>query len=204
MARWACKRYATLKPHLFDASMKIVVASDIHGISVELRSQLACLGPHTVLSPWPGEGKPFASEQEAVTAFHLQDGLTSYARQIADVTQREPALLIGFSVGATSLWRHVSSPDCHPDSRAFLYYGSRIRDHLTLTPRCRTAVFFAESEPSFQPEAVVNAVINTGAQCEVIPGTRHGFMHPNSPHYRADLAQVHFQMIRREAMNDHR
>ena len=108
--------------------MKIVVASDIHGINASLRSLLAVLGDPVILSPWPEDGCPFASEEDAVHAFHAKNGLRSYAQKIADVVEDQPAFLIGFSVGATSLWRYIASQRCHVQSRAFLYYGSRIRD----------------------------------------------------------------------------
>lgn len=175
--------------------MKVIVASDIHGVHDQLRQQLAALGQPIIISPWPGEGRPFATEQEAVSAFHLHDGLTSYEQKIADAADGKPVMLIGFSVGATSAWRYVASPHCNPNSRAILYDGSRIRDHVALVPRCPTTLFFAEHESSFNPEAVALSVRKSGARCTVISGTRHGFMNPVSNHYRPDIAQEHISML---------
>jgi dienelactone hydrolase len=175
--------------------MRIIVASDIHGIHDQLRAQLAVLGEPIIVSPWPGEGRPYATEQDAASAFHQQDGPSSYEQKIAEAVNGEAALLIGFSVGATSLWRYVAGSQCSTNSRAFLYYGSRIRDYLTLVPRCPTSVFFAEHEPSFHPESVAISVRESGALCSVISGTRHGFMSPTSSHYRPDLAQEHLDML---------
>lgn len=175
--------------------MQIIVATDIHGVHDGLRAQLAVLGQPVIVSPWPGEGNPFANEQEAATAFHQQDGLSSYERRIAEVARGEPSVLIGFSVGATSLWRYVASPHCTAASLAFLYYGSRIRDYRTLVPRCQTSVYFAEHEISFKPESLVDDLGQSGVMCSVLAGTYHGFMNPASHHFRSDIANEHLRML---------
>ncbi|MBA9856991.1 hypothetical protein PQH03_17535 [Ralstonia insidiosa] len=176
--------------------MKIVVASDIHGINASLRSLLAVLGDPVILSPWLEDGCPFASEEDAVHAFHAKNGLRSYAQKIADVVEDQPAFLIGFSVGATSLWRYIASQRCHVQSRAFLYYGSRIRDAVGLIPRCPATVVFAEHEPSFSPASVAASIAGPGVACSVIENTHHGFMNPSSRHYRPDIAGRQLELLR--------
>ena len=177
--------------------MRIIVASDIHGVNHKLREQFSALGQPIILSPWPGDGRPFATEQEAVAEFHRQDGLASYEKKIAEAANEEAALLVGFSVGATGLWRYVASPKCNTKSRAVLYYGSRIRDWPELRPRCATSVFFASHEPSFDPQSLALTIRSSGTQCSVIDGTHHGFMNPCSAHYREDIAQEHLSMLLR-------
>lgn len=175
--------------------MKIIIASDIHGINAPLRSLLAALGDATILSPWPEDGCPFASEEAAVAAFHAKHGLAAYEQKIADSVEDQPAFLIGFSVGAASLWRYIASERCAPQSRAFLYYGSRIRDAIGLTPRCPANVIFAEHEPSFSPRSVAASLARPGVACSVIDGTLHGFMNPSSTHYRHDIASQQIELL---------
>jgi dienelactone hydrolase len=175
--------------------MRVIVASDIHGINDRLREQLAILGQPTIVSPWPGDGCPFETEQTAVAEFHRHDGLVSYEKKIAEAANGEAVLLVGFSVGATSLWRYVASLQCNTKSRAVLYYGSRIRDYPELLPRCPTSLYFAAYEPSFDPESVATIVRKSGTQCSVIDGAQHGFMNPCSTQYRADIAQEHMSML---------
>lgn len=175
--------------------MKIIIASDIHGINAPLRSLLAALGDPIILSPWPEDGCPFASEEDAVAAFHAKNGLAAYEQKIADRVEDQPAFLIGFSVGAASLWRYIASERCAAQSRAFLYYGSRIRDAIGLTPRCPADVVFAEHEPSFSPRAVAASIARPGVACSVIDGTRHGFMNPSSMHYRHDIASQQIALL---------
>ena len=176
--------------------MKIVVATDIHGINNKLQTLLAELGDLTFLSPSIEGNQPFVNEQEAVAAFQLRDGLSTYQRQIADIANGQPIFLIGFSVGATSAWRYIASSECHVGSHAVVYYGSRIRDSLALVPRCAASVIFAEHEVSFEPKTIASVIVKSGANCATIVGTRHGFMNPSSANYRADIASEQFAMLK--------
>jgi hypothetical protein len=195
-SRWPPVQDSTKLRHTVH-TMRIIVASDIHGVDDALRAQLAVLGQPTILSPWPGEGCPFASEQEAVTEFLRQDGLATYTQKIANAANAEAAMLIGFSVGATSLWRYVADPQCNPQCHATLYYGSRIRDCTELSPRCPAAVFFAEHEASFDPYALAWTLRQAGSPCAVLGGTHHGFMRATSAHFRPDIAEAHFGLLAR-------
>jgi dienelactone hydrolase len=177
--------------------LRIVIATDIHGISDAIRMQWRSLGEDlTWVSPWDGDGCPHPSEAAAVQAFHAQNGLQAYADKIAQAADQRPALLIGFSVGATSMWLHAGSPRCHPQSRARLYYGSRIRDHLAVRPRCAVSLVFAEHEPSFEPARLVAQLHQVGVEACIIPNTSHGFMNPGIRHHRPDLVQAQMDQLR--------
>lgn len=169
--------------------MNIIIATDIHGINDQLSHLFHSLGDELIfLSPWDSDSAPYNNEQEAVAAFQADHGLEKYQQKIAQQAGDAPALLIGFSVGATALWRHIASKDCHPQSQAHLYYGSRIRDHQDLIPRCPTKVIFAEHEASFKPSDIITNITHPQVACSIIAGTYHGFMNPHSPNFRDELA----------------
>ena len=177
--------------------LPIIIATDIHGTNDAIRAQWRPLGEITWVSPWDIDGCPHPSEEAAVQAFHAHDGLQAYADKIAHVAKQRPALLIGFSVGATSMWLHASSPQCHPQSRARLYYGSRIRDHLHVTPRCAVSLVFAEHEPSFEPAGLMAWLHQAGVDASIAPNTSHGFMNPSARHHQADLVQAQMALLKR-------
>lgn len=177
--------------------MKIIIATDIHGIHPQLRAMFQDLGNEVhFLSPWPGEGSPYANEQEAVAAFQADHGMEKYQQTIAQAADDLPSLLIGFSVGATALWRYIASKLCHPHSHAHLYYGSRIRDHQTSIPCCPTQVIFAEHEASFQPADIIANITHPHVACSIIARTHHGFMNPRSPNFREELARREVMYLR--------
>jgi hypothetical protein len=178
--------------------MRTLIATDIHGLTPALRRLFAPLGDDLVfLSPWDGEGCPHASEAEAAQAFHAQEGLRHYQEKIARAARGEAALLVGLSVGATSLWRYVASAACPASSRAVLYYGSRIREYRTLVPRCPTELVFAAHEVSFDPQVLAAELQGQVAACSVVAETTHGFLNPGSPHFRPELAAQAIEHLRR-------
>ena len=177
--------------------MRIFIAADILGLSPALRQRFAPLGDDLVfLSPWDGEGCPYASEAEAAQAFHAQDGLRRYAETIARAVANEAAFLIGLSVGATSLWHYLASANCTRASQAVLYYGSRIRAQRALVPRCPTELVFAAREASFDPQALAAELRGRVSACSVVPDTTHGFMNPASPHFQPALAAAEIERLR--------
>ncbi|WP_417070986.1 dienelactone hydrolase family protein [Niveibacterium terrae] len=169
--------------------MKTIIACDIHGIHAELRALCAPLGEAlTFLSPWEGEGCPFASEALAHQALIAERGIETYADRIAECAAGEPVFLIAFSVGATAAWLHACSGEAHPESAAVLFYGSRIREHAQRVPKFPVEAIFAEREASFEPAALVAALKRERVRCAIVPGTAHGFMNPCSVNFVPDLA----------------
>ncbi|WP_148208402.1 dienelactone hydrolase family protein [Solidesulfovibrio magneticus] len=168
---------------------RLLVAADIYGITPALRALAADLGGEAeFLSPWEGEGSPFATEQDSHAAFVAGPGLEAYAERIAMASAGEPVMLVGFSVGATAAWLFAAGQHCHPDCRLVLFYGSRIRHYLDLRPRCRVEAIFAEHEAAFDPQAVAAAIASETVRTEVVPDSAHGFMNALSPGYDAALA----------------
>jgi dienelactone hydrolase len=176
---------------------RLVIAADIYGVTPALRDLAAELGGEVeLLSPWEGEGSPYATEQASHAAFVAGPGLDAYAERIARAAAGEPVLLVGFSVGATAAWLFAAGQRCRPDSRLFLFYGSRIRNHVDVRPRCRVEAIFAEREAAFDPHAVAAAIASDTVRTVVVPDSAHGFMNARSPGYDPELAKRHLTMLR--------
>ena len=181
------------------ASARTIVAADVHGVTARLRSLLGPLcGDAIFVSPWDGDGCPYASEQQAHSAFLANHGMASYADKIAAAAGDEPAFIVAFSVGASAAWLHAASGKGHPDSRATLFYGSRIRDYSSLIPRFAITAVFAESEPSFSPAGLAQIIASDRVHTVIESGTAHGFMNPLSPNFATRQCLLHLQRLRTE------
>ncbi len=176
--------------------MRVLVANDIHGISLEVSDLLRALQVDQMLSPWDEGACPIPDEQAAVAVFLQNGGIQAYVKRIAETAAGEPVVMIGFSVGATSVWHYLATQECHPDSKAILFYGSRIRDALDLSPRCQTSLIFAEHEASFDPSSLMSRVDHPLIKCGLVHGAAHGFMNPRHARYDAALAQKQISAIR--------
>ena len=176
--------------------MRTIVATDIHGVTTEIRSLIAPIASEAIyVSPWDTEACPFANEPEAVAAFICQHGFASYAAKIAAAGGQDPAYIIGFSVGATAAWLYSASGICNPQSKASLFYGSRIRDYCSLLPKCNITAIFAEIEPSFSPQQFIGNIASEQVCALVEPGTSHGFMNPRSANFAPKQCSAHLSKL---------
>lgn len=173
--------------------MNIVIATDLYGITEPLRaicSQLLEGYSLSFLSPWSTDTHSYADEKTAHQAFMQSDGFNSYRAKITQTLNAladAPVMLIGFSVGATAGWLYACDPAVRADAMCWLFYGSRIRDYADQTVRvARINTIWAQYEDSFDPADLSRTLMGRGILAEVVAGTTHGFMNPNSTHYRAD------------------
>lgn len=179
--------------------MRVIVASDIHGITPELCMLVDRFSTDAVLlSPWEQPGCPFASEGEAHAAFVATGSIEAYAEKIAEVAVAAPAFIVGFSAGATATWLYSAHPQSDCRSRAVLFYGSRIRLYPHIAPRFPIRAVFAEHEPSFQPAALASRICQQNVAVEIEANAIHGFMNPLSAAYSSRLAEKHIAAIRSE------
>lgn len=180
-------------------AMKILVASDIYGVTPDLAALAGELGsPAVLLSPWAGDGCPFSSESEAHTAFVAGDGLEAYAAGIAAAAGGEPVFLVGFSVGATASWLYAAGKSGHPQSRALLFYGSRIRHYVDCLPAFPLGLIFAEHEPAFSPAAIAPRLASPAVDVRIEPDSRHGFMNRLSPGFSVVLYARYAALVGQE------
>ena len=78
------------------------------------------------------------NENVGFEAYHKINLLTNEIKN-----QYRKIFIIGFSVGATIAWRCAESGKC---DGIIGYYGSRIRDYISITPLCPTLLLFASKD----------------------------------------------------------
>lgn len=100
-------------------------------------------------------------------------------------SEYQKVMLTGFSVGATLAWRCSENTFC---DGAICCYGSRIRDYLTVNPKCPTLLVFAKQDSfdvilaSAKLQEKENVIIK-------IAEANHGFLDPYSENYNQIAAQ---------------
>jgi len=168
----------------------LLLATDVFGITPEVLALAEALGAEATLVSPHRETISFRSEAEGYAAFVQAGGVAAYAAHVCDVLAAQGVsfdLALGFSAGASALWLCLAKAAPWLPKRAELYYGSRIREHADLTPRCPTRLVFAEREASFDPAALAQRIRRRNLQAEIRPGSAHGFMNPLSPGFNATL-----------------
>ena len=149
--------------------------------------ELACLvgGKTGIVDPYSGRSIDFADESEAYPYFMNHVGIDAYG----DVLKAElkpvsnQTELIGFSVGASAIWK--ISDRIRPEFivRAVCFYGSQIRHHQEIDPCLDVELVLPDFEPGFHVDALAQQL--SAKAHVIIHKTKylHGFMNPHSKNF---------------------
>ena len=169
--------------------MNLIVVSDIFGETSALRELVTSLSaPYsatTILSPYDAVDIPFENEEAAYQRFQQDCGLDRlFAKLEAAVAQQTgPVDIIGFSVGASCAWRLAGDTDAETVRKIAYFYGSRIRESLSVTPQLPTSLIFPQHEKGFDIEPVISA-LKPKPHTEIIrTDYLHGFMNRHSVNF---------------------
>jgi dienelactone hydrolase len=141
-----------------------------------------------IVDPYSGVFMDFKNESDAYEYFMSNVGLDDYCEILATKIRElsDPITLIGFSVGASAIWRISKDLEFDIVSNAFCFYGSQIRNNLEIEPRFHIDLILPKSEPHF---SVADLSVSLSNQVNVtIHPTEylHGFMNVYSENYNKD------------------
>lgn len=128
---------------------------------------------------------PYEREEEAYRHFTERIGFPAAADRavsvLTDLRRRyDRVCVLGYSAGATVAWICGATGLC---DGVVGFYGSQIRNHTSLYPRCPTLLFFPERERSFDVDALIGLLHRRDRlRIEKMAG-RHGFADPFSDRY---------------------
>lgn len=166
-----------------------VLLHEIYGINKNLQhfaTQLSHEGMDIVCPDFlAGHIFNYEQQEEAYDYFIKEVGFARAASELKALisslkSQYKEVYLVGFSIGATIAWLCSEQEEV---SGMIGYYGSRIRDYLDISPKCRTLLLFARYEASVNVEKIMPA-LNRNKQVEVVRiAGSHGFADEYSPTY---------------------
>ncbi|WP_019676666.1 dienelactone hydrolase family protein [Arsukibacterium perlucidum] len=161
----------------------ITIITDIFGLcsGVERLSQdLAGEYTITLIDPYQQQPQSFSNEQQAYATYCQSCGHDRYVSQVVSAIQQPVELAIGFSAGASALWRALSSSAAANVKQAVLFYPGQIYQHLQLTPDIPTTIIFGASEPHFEVDSMLQLLSDKPTVSAVKTPYKHGFMNPSS------------------------
>lgn len=168
----------------------IVVLHEIYGINGHISGVCRTLEKRgfDVLAPDLLNGRgPFGHDraEEAYAHFFGEIGMDKAMVKVRQVMKdlrpgHETVCVLGFSVGATLAWLCSGTRLC---DLVVGFYGSRIRDHLSVKPECPTLLFFPAEEKSFDVGDLTRRLDSfPNTRIERMPGM-HGFANRFSENY---------------------
>ena len=177
--------------------MNIILVSDVFGVTPALLAISEKLGSCTIVDPYNGQIMAFQNEAEAYSYFVKEIGLDNYLSGLLQAVEsiKHQVTLIGFSVGASIIWRLSEKEGNDFIKQAFCYYGSQIRNFTQIKPRFKVCLVFPKSEPHFdivelQKKLCRKANVKT-ENVEYL----HGFMNYYSNNYNSFGCREHINLL---------
>lgn len=180
--------------------MSLVLIADIFGKTPALIKLADALNTKDIIDPYAGKNMNFADEAMAYAYFIEHVGLDGYLElvrnKLAAIKYKVPEYeslegeedkykltLIGFSVGASVIWRLSAMKLVCLIKQGIGFYGSQIRNYTDINPQFSIELIFPKSEAYFDVITLQkylnekHRVVTT--QVEYL----HGFMNENSINY---------------------
>jgi dienelactone hydrolase len=178
--------------------MSIILVSDVFGVTPALLAISEKLGSCSIVDPYKGQIMGFQNETEAYSYFTKEIGLDNYLSSLLQTLDSidYQATLIGFSVGASVIWRLSEKKGNNLIKQGFCYYGSQIRNFTEIEPRFNLCLVFPKSEPHFD---VVELQDNLRKKANVKTKKveyLHGFMNYHSNNYNSFGYNEHINLLR--------
>lgn len=179
----------------------IIVIHEIYGINQHIYCvclSLAERGFDVVCPNLLEKEGPFdySFEEVAYRNFTENIGFSNAATKLkgilqANKEQYEKIFIVGYSVGATIAWLCSEESGI---SGIVGYYGSRIRNYLTIEPLCPIMLLFPEQEKSFHVDELIRHLEKKNIEIHKMNG-EHGFSDPYNSNYDGKSAEKSFNAI---------
>jgi len=168
--------------------MNVIIASDIFGITpslAQLEKKLAKSVEVAIFDPYHGEIQAFTSQEAAYQGFLDEGGLDSYTEQLKIILTyiEQPVVMIGFSAGASALWRLVDKSLGFEACHFIGFYPSQVRHHLEVMPRIPTTLVFPHREADFELKEVMSQLNDRELLTIKQSPWGHGFLNPLSDNF---------------------
>ena len=180
--------------------MGIILVSDVFGKTPALERLAKELNANKIVDPYDGKCMNFLDENEAYLYFIDKIGLDTYLKKLklALKSNNMVVTLIGFSVGASTVWRLSGTSSNKYIKNAICFYGSQIRNFAEIKPTFNVKLIFPKSELHFDVEKLRKELDKKKKVNTNIVNYLHGFMNCNSINYDKKAYLKHIELLRLE------
>jgi dienelactone hydrolase len=165
--------------------MNKIIVTDVFGVTPALLSLSDKLEVSAIVDPYQGKHMDFNNEADAYSYFVETVGLDNYLASLSQVVEsiEHKSTLIGFSVGASVIWRLSQEKGNHLIKEAFCFYGSQIRNFTQIEPNFKINMLFPKSEPHFDVVELEKSLSQKVNVNTLKVQYLHGFMNRCSSNY---------------------
>ena len=177
--------------------MNAIIFSDVFGITPALIILKEKIGANSIIDPYEGEYMDFKNEAEAYSYFVNQVGLDRYVSNILNALSHLECktTLIGFSIGASAIWRLSHNNTNDLIEQGICFYGSQIRHQTNLSPKFDVRLIFPRRELHFDVQALKCALANKPRVTIEQADFLHGFMNYHSENFNSVGYQKYLALL---------
>ena len=165
--------------------MNIILVSDVFGKTPALMKLSEELNANIIVDPYDGINMNFKNEVEAYSYFINNVGLDTYLSKLLEITMSiySVTTLIGFSIGASVIWKLSENSAVKNIKRGVCYYGSQIRDLKEINPLFEVELIFPKMETHFDVLELQSELCKKQNVKTIKVNYLHGFMNFYSINY---------------------
>nr|WP_133468587.1 hypothetical protein [Paraglaciecola marina] len=165
--------------------MNIILVTDIFGKTPALVKLSEELNAKVIVDPYGGVDMAFKNEAEAYSYFMENIGIEDYLSILLKATESISSVctLIGFSIGASIIWKLSEKLSVKNVNRAICYYGSQIRNFKEVNPLFEVELIFPKKELHFDVLELQNELSKKKNVNTTKVDYLHGFMNLYSTNY---------------------
>lgn len=165
--------------------MNTILVTDIFGKTPALIKLAEELNSNIIVDPYDGIIMAFKDEAEAYSYFVEHIGFEKYFSELLSVMIRitTDSILIGFSIGASEIWKLSENSLIKNINCGICYYGSEIRNYKEVSPLFKVELIFPKKEHHFDV-LELKAELSKKRNVKIIQTDYlHGFMNLYSTNY---------------------
>ena len=166
--------------------MRYLIVSDVFGRTKAIEEIASGLSDtFEIIDPYNSKLMNFENETEAYKYFISSVSLERYTENLENKIQSytENLCLIGFSVGASAIWKLSSLKNLKQISHAVCFYGSQIRHNKHIYPTFPVQLIFPAKEEHFSVADLINELSNRENVESIKTPYLHGFMNSHSENF---------------------
>jgi len=177
--------------------MSIILVSDVFGKTPALVQLCEALNAKLIVDPYDGQNMRFANEADAYAYFMAEIGLEVYLAKLKKTLESSQTVstLIGFSIGASLVWKLSETVGCDSVKRAICFYGSQIRNLTEVVPQIDVELIFPKSEPHFNVSELLASLTNTPKATTTQVDYLHGFMNLYSDNFNKQAYDEQLELL---------
>ncbi|MEP2653412.1 MAG: hypothetical protein ABJH06_15630 [Paraglaciecola sp.] len=163
----------------------MILVSDVFGKTPALIKLSEELNAKVIVDPYNGMNMNFKNEAEAYSYFIEHVGLEEYLSKLLKMTESLESIssLIGFSIGASIIWKLSKKLSVKNIERGICYYGSQIRNFKDINPSFEVELIFPKKEDHFDVLELQTELSRKQNVKIIKTPYLHGFMNLYSTNY---------------------